>query len=352
VVSQGTIGPYETVTLSTDDPSALQTWLTGHGYVIPDDIQPTIETYVQEGFDFLALRLAPGQGVAAMKPVRITMPGSSFTLPLRMVAAGTGANTALSLFMIGEGRYQTANFPAGQVASGDIVWDFLDDSSNYAELRLEAMAAEEGRSWITSYARRGALLEPIEDNLVPNMPPNVTYDVDGQSYQTIAQAVVKQALANGETFDENCLLALEIHADSVSEVVDNCDENGMCAPLATGQISADEFRCGQLDDLAVAFTGLHPRDVWLSRLEANLPREALDQDLILEAASGQLTVHNRVVAPKSDNHPCDQQASIAPLSRSPSRLPGGPALPTLIVVGAWLAHRRRRPAGPRHEQRS
>ena len=53
-------------------------------------ILPVIDAYVAEGFNFLALKLVPGQGVDSMRPVRVTTPGAAATLPLRMVAAGTG----------------------------------------------------------------------------------------------------------------------------------------------------------------------------------------------------------------------------------------------------------------------
>ena len=95
VIAQAVVGPYETVQLSASDPQALANWLASHGYVIPADVQDVVDSYVVDGFDFLAMRLVPGQGVDAMRPVRITTPGAGLTLPLRMVAAGTGATTAV-----------------------------------------------------------------------------------------------------------------------------------------------------------------------------------------------------------------------------------------------------------------
>jgi hypothetical protein len=41
---------------------------------------------------------------------------------------------------------------------------------------------------------------------------------------------------------------------------------------------------------------MHPRDLWVTRLEANLPREALDSDLILEAADHQQPLSNILTA--------------------------------------------------------
>src|SRR4029077_12623626 len=110
VVSQQTIGPYATVQLKSTDPNALNAWLKANGYDVPADVQPIIAAYVTEGFDFLALKLAPGLGVQAMRPVRVTVPGAGLSLPLRMVAAGTGAPVGIPLRVIAEGRYEPKNF--------------------------------------------------------------------------------------------------------------------------------------------------------------------------------------------------------------------------------------------------
>jgi hypothetical protein len=81
VLDQSVVGPYESAQISSADPQAIVDWLTSHGYNIPADIQPIIESYVQEGFGFLALKLVPGKGVQSMRPVRVTIPGASPVLP-------------------------------------------------------------------------------------------------------------------------------------------------------------------------------------------------------------------------------------------------------------------------------
>jgi hypothetical protein len=48
----------------------------------------------------------------------------------------------------------------------------------------------------------------------------------------------------------------------------------------------------RLEDLSVALTGLHPADVWLTRLEAELPQAGLKTDLDVEPAARQDEVDN------------------------------------------------------------
>ena len=147
VLSQKIVGPYETVQLRSSDPDALTTWLTQNGFAIASDVAPVIADYVAEKFDFLALRLRPGQGVNAMRPVRVTTQGAAATLPLRMVAAGTGATVGITLWVVGEGRYEPQNFPSFFIPSAELTWDWATGASDYKDLRAARAGALAGKGW-------------------------------------------------------------------------------------------------------------------------------------------------------------------------------------------------------------
>jgi MYXO-CTERM domain-containing protein len=152
VIAQAVVGPYETVQLHSTDPNALQNWLSGHGYVLPADVQPIVNAYVAEGFDFLALRLVPGENVSSMRPIRITSPGAGLSLPLRMVAAGTGATTVIKLWVFGEGRYEPFNMPTFHIDPSAVSWDWATNSSNMAMLRKQGFDATNHAAWLVESA--------------------------------------------------------------------------------------------------------------------------------------------------------------------------------------------------------
>jgi hypothetical protein len=118
-----------------------------NGFVVPADVQPVVAQYVAEKFDFLALRLLPDKGVQDMRPVRVTTHGASAVLPLRMVAAGTGPVVGITLWVIGEGRYEPQNFPTFAILQTDLVWDWTQSRSNYTDLRAQHTAESNGRAW-------------------------------------------------------------------------------------------------------------------------------------------------------------------------------------------------------------
>jgi hypothetical protein len=329
VVHQGSAGPYETVTLHANVPGVLPDWLTQHGFAIDADIQPIIDDYAANGFDFIALRLLPDQGVQQMKPVRVIQPGAVTTLPLRMVAAGAGANVTLTLFVIGEGRYRADGYDEA-TPSDNLTWNFFTQESDYATKRAQSLAG--GAAWLTSYAARGGLFSTAVD---PTSGTQVQYTTGNGAASTIADAFMKQAFANGET-ELSCAGIFGTIAQSGDRVVNPCPPGGgECATVAADELDARYLACGPLQDLAVALVGLHPRDVWISRLEAEMPRQALGADLILVPAEQQ-PVENLLVAKNVSNPPC-QVASGAPAApASPRGSSGGSRRALLVVAGAAL----------------
>lgn len=237
VIAEKVVGPYETVQLKAEDPAALQTWLADHGYALPKDIEPLVKSYVQEGFNFLAVKLVPGAGVKAMQPIRITSKGSNVTLPLRMVAAGTGALTTISLYVVSEFRAEASNFPRFVVDPKKVLWDYDNNRSNYTELRAEGYKASSGFGWLTE---------------------------SSQAYSSFG--------LRGQL--ENILNSLGASASGYGK--DGNDADAAQAALQT--------------DMDTLFAGMDPNGVWLTRIRAELPRDALSQDLKLQASSEQTAV--------------------------------------------------------------
>ena len=331
VIQEKTVGPYDSVTLAATDPTALNTWLDDNGYGVPEDVQPIIDAYVAEGFDFIALKLSPGQGVRSMTPVRVTTIGSSFELPLRMVAAGAAANVDLVLYVLAEGRYEAANFGNGHVPQKLVTWDFRTDSSNYAELRLAALGADEGNIWLTTHAER--------DGLIWNGPGAFRQiNTSTGFFSTIAEVYFNEGLDDPQATHNpwECVQDIQSYADKSGKV------GSAAAPL-------EDFTCGELDDIAVALEGIHLQDLWITRLEASLPKAALSQDLKLQAASEQERVPSAYTAELKVNHCWDSEraSSGTPvpwwMPRGNGPLPPGAFM--MLVMGAaglYLVARRRR----------
>lgn len=296
VLHEGTVGPYDTVTLMADQQGVLNDWLSSHGYNVDASTQPIIDAYVAEGFNFIALRLQPTKDVQQMKPVRVRTQGASAALPLRMVAAGTGPEVAITLFVISEGRYAADGFANTTVDNHFLAWDFVSNTSNFAELRSALLEQNGGATWLTAYAGERPFFTSPKDPLSGGF---YGFSEDFTALNTLADVYFDKGLQNGE-LDALCQgVAAQFTsvASSVDRVTNPCPpgaplDDPSCGTVAVGETDARLFVCGALDDFAAALDGLHPRDVWLTRLEANLPRALLGSDLTVSPAGEQAEVSN------------------------------------------------------------
>lgn len=322
VLHSATVGPYDTVTLASSTPGALGKWFSTHGYAIPADVQPILDDYAAQGFDFIAARLTPGMGVAQMKPLRVVTPGALTTFPMKMLAAGAKSNVALSLFVVTEGRSSIEGFPGATITGADLTWDFTKHASDYADVRAKKLAADSGRTFLTTFAAPGALLSSV---------PVAEHPAEGPS----------ELLPLATTFFARALENKEVSAACASDFTKLSGSKAKVASAPqSGETDASVFSCGKIDDLGVALTGLHPADVWVMRFEASLPREALTADLtIAPLAADQTPVESRIVTGKTVNDTCAAFAPI-PTTRPGRRPPREAALMALLLaLGAAVARR-------------
>jgi len=260
------VGPYETVQLHATDPQALNTWLSGHGYSIPSDVSPIIDAYVTEKFDFLAMKLQPGQSVQSMRPVRVTTAGASPILPLRMVTAGTGATVGITLWVVGEGRYEPDNFPFFHIETDEISWSWKTSSSNFKDLRAQKEAALNGRGW------------EIESSLAIPSSQVINYVTNGSPYRSPSSGPSPTGTA----------------AADYLPITDT----------TTGAVTktAEQVRD---EDMTTLFAGIAGGNARVTRIRSDLAHASLATDLTLKASTDQTELSNvRNVTHESDQPNC------------------------------------------------
>lgn len=258
VTKQENVGPYATVQLHATDSGALEKWLSDNGFQIPADVKPIIAQYVTEGFDFLAMKLLPNQGIQAMRPVRVTAPGASLALPLRMAAIGTGVSVGITIWVVGDGRYEPQNFPFYRIEDKDLVWDWKTSSSNYTTLRAQNESNLQGKGW------------EIESSL------------------TLNQQLVQNTILSGGVFYGGGGVGPQ-QASKASD--DYLPVPADDAGPGTGQ-SADDVRAA---DIAALFAGMSGPNVRITRMRSDISHAAMTSDFILKASpdQGEITnIHN------------------------------------------------------------
>ncbi len=376
VINQGVVGPYDTVTVRSTNPNALYDWLVANKYDVPSSTRPIVDAYVAEKFDFIALRLAPGQGVQAMQPVRVVTPGAGLSLPLRMVAAGAGANVGITLWVISDGRYQVQNFPNGTVDATKLVWEHVQNQSNYTSLAAQVMRGSGGRTWVTEFAQNLSLVgSPSQYASGGNYSCGVAGSNGGAgggvnyygAGQSLAEVYFAQCLCQGGGtvcplgFFSGDAASAEAGATEDAASSDAADDASSDAQTDAGTGTGQDAGCSAnacdgFDDLDVASVGLDPGSTWVTRMRALLPSSALATDLVVEAAPSQSQVSNQLTASVYDDPTYDPCASSqgggggggCALSDTSPWLGGrGLVVGGLAFIAASLVRRRRVSAGER-----
>jgi len=291
VVSQETVGPYVAVTIRSSSGEAISQWLLDNGFEIPASIEPVLADYTKGGFDFIALKLAPNQGVQSMQPVRVVTPGADPTLPLRMVAAGIGSSVGLELYVISGGRYETTNFPATTIAPGTIQWDPYQSRSTYTETFASVVG---NGAWVTEFSGPLSSLDTVYRAACTNLP-DVTISVpcDDGGTQSDASSSSDAASAS-DAQDDAQMDDADIDAGTSDAQDDSATPSDAQADAGSGTCTNIVPACTFFDDYDTATTGLSPYDVWVTRLRTVLPNTMLDKDLQLGASKSQTAISNRI----------------------------------------------------------
>jgi hypothetical protein len=256
VLAQENVGPYATVQLHSNDSSALDAWLTQNGFNIPAAVQPILDQYVKEGFDFLAMKLLPNQGIQSMRPVRVTMPGASLSLPLRMASVGTGAITGITIWVVADGRYEPQNFPFFHIEDSQLVWDWNSNISNYTTLRVQNEANLKNAGWEI------ALNQQVIKNVI---------------------------LSGGQYYGNGGGISSGAAIDATQNYLPVGAQDAGAGAGDAGYESAEQVRD---DDINTLFVGLSGSTVRVTRIRSDIAQTAMTSDFILQAATDQSELSN------------------------------------------------------------
>ena len=269
ITKQQNVGPYATVQLHTTDPTALNTWLAQNSFDIPADVQPVLDAYVHEGFDFLAMKLLPNQGIQSMRPVRVTMQGASLSLPLRMAAIGTGATVGITIWTVADGKYEPQNFPSFRIDDSQLVWDWSTSSSNYTTLRQQQEQALGGKGW------------------------------EMESSLTLAEQLISGVIESGGNYYGNGRGGGGGYPGPQAPA--DADYLPITNPDGTVAQTADQVRTADLNTL---FAGMAGPSVRVTRMRSDISHAAMTTDFVLQASQDQSEVTNVRQVSQSINEQC------------------------------------------------
>jgi hypothetical protein len=115
VLERQTVGLFDVATLAATDASALDGWLDSNGFQFPQGMDEALRPYVDQGWYYVAVRLAPDAGDAALggelDPLWIAFPSTELIYPMRL-SARARAGLGVYLYILADHRVEGIALPS------------------------------------------------------------------------------------------------------------------------------------------------------------------------------------------------------------------------------------------------
>ena len=108
---------YEILILSAEENQGFFSWLRQHGYHIPQEAEPILNSYIKQGWKFLVVEVNinenPKLGFVSLSPLQITFKTSQFILPLQLGMVNAKGPQELFIYILTKNNaVQTTNYRA------------------------------------------------------------------------------------------------------------------------------------------------------------------------------------------------------------------------------------------------
>ncbi|MZD08196.1 DUF2330 domain-containing protein [Streptomyces sp. SID5785] len=150
VVGRERLGPFDVARLTATDPHALAGWLDDHGFALPARLDRALRPYVDQGWEYVAIRLAPtaGDGTALtgrLDPLHLTFASERPVYPMRLSRLARTAQH-LDLYVLADHRMEPRSAIGGGAPRVTFAGKVTDTSGPLAELAT-------GAPYLTAYAQ-------------------------------------------------------------------------------------------------------------------------------------------------------------------------------------------------------
>ncbi len=152
VVSRGSAGAFEYVVLSGGTIDGVVDWLDQHSFVPDDEATPIVESYMDEGFLLLAIKLNPNAGADEIHPLAFRYAGDEPCIPIRLTRIAAEQDMGIRAFFLGDERTVPTNFKHVELNEFQIGLLNGTGVDNYEEVVTLAVDEAGGEAFVTEYA--------------------------------------------------------------------------------------------------------------------------------------------------------------------------------------------------------
>ncbi|MFF4391348.1 DUF2330 domain-containing protein [Streptomyces sp. NBC_00853] len=137
VVGREQLGDFDVARLTATDPDALKNWLESNGFKLPDRLATEVKPYVDQGWEYVAVRLAPrGPGRPLrgdLDPLRIRFDSDRLVYPMRLSRMAKTPQS-LGLYVLADHRMEPASPIGGSAPEVTFAGTIRPENGPLAEL--------------------------------------------------------------------------------------------------------------------------------------------------------------------------------------------------------------------------
>lgn len=154
VLERLAVGPFDVEVITSNDAGALATWLDTNGYELTERGEELIGPYVNEGKNFVALKLRQDQGVGDIEPLIMRCQTGNATIPIRLTAVAAQDNMGVLVWLMGDSRAVPLNYLHVTPNYTRLNWyaGTFNAYASYQGLITAAMDEAGGQGFATDYA--------------------------------------------------------------------------------------------------------------------------------------------------------------------------------------------------------
>lgn len=168
VLDRQVVGPFDTATIESNDPRALVEWLRTNQFRIPEAMEPFIALYTAEGMKFVAMKLLPGEGTDAIKPISMRYAATNPAVPLRLTSIAALLEMGVKIWVLGNTQFGPQNVPSVTIPDNELRFDLWSYQSNYVPLVARKIDEIRGPGFVTELATGTAdLAMQVRNGFVP-----------------------------------------------------------------------------------------------------------------------------------------------------------------------------------------
>jgi hypothetical protein len=164
IVLEQTVGAFDVVVLQGGTADEVIEFLATNGYAQDPQATPIMQTYLDDGFLFAAVKLTAGAQTDEIHPLVFRMPGDEPCVPLRLTSIAAEDDMGVRAYFLGQQRWGPLNYKHVVLNTLAFPWSDADSFESGRSIHLQQLTAAVdvagGRAFVTDYAGPSEKVEP------------------------------------------------------------------------------------------------------------------------------------------------------------------------------------------------